>query len=152
MKFLKLLIPTLLCITWFCINVNAQGDGSKRENIESMKIAYLTKKLNLTSEEAQKFWPVFNQFTNELDAVKSNRRKTIRNAKEDFDQLSDKEVEKVVDGDLVFRQQELDIVKKYHNQFKQVLPIKKVAMLYRAEDDFKKELIEKIKERRGMNR
>jgi hypothetical protein len=43
-------------------------------------------------------------------------------------------------------------VKKYHNQFKQVLPIKKVAMLYRAEDDFKKELLEKIKERRGMNK
>ena len=82
----------------------------------------------------------------------SNRRKTIRNAKEDFNQLSDKDVEKVVDGDLVFRQQELDIVKKYHNQFKQVLPIKKVAMLYRAEDDFKKELLEKIKERRGMNK
>lgn len=152
MKFLKLLIPTLLILTWLCVSANAQGNGEKRENIESMKIAYLTKKLNLTSEEAQKFWPVFNQFSSELEAVKNNRRKTIRNAKEDFDQLSDKDVEKVVDGDLIFRQQELDIVKKYHNQFKQVLPIKKVAMLYRAEDDFKKELIEKIKERRGMNR
>jgi hypothetical protein len=152
MKFLKLLLPTLLCITWFCVSASAQENGEKRENIEAMKIAYLTKKLNLTSEEAQKFWPVFNQFSAELDAVKSNRRKTIRNAKEDFNQLSDKDVEKVVDGDLVFRQQELDIVKKYHNQFKQVLPIKKVAMLYRAEDDFKKELLEKIKERRGMNK
>jgi hypothetical protein len=77
--------------------VNAQGDGSKRENIESMKIAYLTKKLNLTPDEAQKFWPVFNQFSGELDAVKSKRKKVIRNTKEDFDQLSDKDVEKVVD-------------------------------------------------------
>jgi len=125
------------------------GGGANREDIESMKIAYLTKKLDLTPDEAKKFWPVFNQFSEELKSVRSNRRKTGREAKEDFDNLSDKELEKIVDGDIAMRQQELDVIKKYNSQFKQVLPMKKVAALYRAEDDFKKELIEKIKERRA---
>jgi hypothetical protein len=125
------------------------GGGANREDIESMKIAYLTKKLDLTPDEAKKFWPVFNQFSEELKSVRSNRRKTGREAKEDFDNLSDKELEKIVDGDIAMRQQELDVIKKYNSQFKQVLPMKKVAALYRAEDDFKKELLEKIKERRA---
>ncbi|QQR95672.1 MAG: hypothetical protein IPJ93_02755 [Bacteroidota bacterium] len=62
--------------------------------------------------------------------------------------MSDKEVEKVVDDEIVFRQSELDIIKKYHAQFKQVLPIKKVARLYQAEEDFKKELLRQLKDRR----
>jgi hypothetical protein len=51
------------------------GAGANREDIESMKIAYLTKKLDLTPDEAKKFWPVFNQFSEELKNVRSNRKK-----------------------------------------------------------------------------
>lgn len=135
--------------------MNAQGPGrpergANREDIESMKIAYLTKKLDLTPDEAKKFWPVFNQFSGELKNIRSTRRKSVRDAKEDIDNLSDKDIEKIVDSDIAMRQQELDVIKKYNSQFKQVLPMRKVAALYRAEDDFKKELIEKIKERRAQ--
>ena len=62
--------------------------------------------------------------------------------------MGEKEIEKFVDSELTFRQSELDLLKKYHGQFKQVLPIKKVAMLYRAEEDFKRELLDRIKENR----
>jgi hypothetical protein len=62
--------------------------------------------------------------------------------------MPDKDVEKAVDTELGFRQNELDLLKKYHGQFKQVLPIKKVAKLYRAEEDFKRELLDRIKENR----
>lgn len=151
MKSIQLLILVLVCSTFtaFAQRPGRMGGGANREDIESMKIAYLTKKLELTPDEAKKFWPVFNQFSEELKSVRSNRRKTGREAKEDFDNLSDKELEKIVDGDIAMRQQELDVIKKYNSQFKQVLPMKKVAALYRAEDDFKKELLEKIKERRA---
>ena len=122
----------------------------KREEIESYRIAFLTQKLSLTPEEAQRFWPVFNQFTAEMKAVKANRVSN-RDMKNDIQNQSDKDVEKMVDGEIATRQQELDVVKKYHTQFKQVLPIKKVAILYRAENEFKKELLDKIRERKGKN-
>lgn len=138
---LLLLINGVLC------PLQAQP-GDKRENIESMKIAFITRKLNLTPEEAKKFWPVYNQFSDELKAVRENRMKTNRDLKESEQQLTDKEVEKMVDGEIAFRQQELDLVKKYNAQFKQALPIRKVAQLYRAEEEFKKELLERIRERR----
>ena len=156
MKQIKRLLPLLLCISWITLQAQPPrggiDDGDRKEKIESMKIAFITNKLDLTPDEAKKFWPVFNQYSDELQGLRKDRRERNRNAREDFDKLGDKEVEKVVDDEIVFRQQELDVQKKYHAQFKSVLPIKKVARLYRAQEEFKRELLEKIKERREDRR
>ncbi len=120
----------------------------KREEIEAMKVAFLTRKLDLTPDEAKVFWPVYNQYQDELDVLRENHRKQRREAKEEMDGMSDKELEKLVDGEIQFRQNELDVIKKYNSQFKSVLPMKKVARLHRAEEDFKRELIQRIQERR----
>ncbi len=125
-----------------------QKKMDRRNKAEAMKIGFITNKLSLTQDEAKKFWPVYNQFQDELSTLRQKRKGDRRGARQDFDQLSDKEVEKVVDDEILFRQNELDILKKYHAQFKQVLPIKKVAMLYQAEEDFKKELLRQLKDRR----
>ena len=115
-----------------------------------MKIGFITDRLDLTPEEAKTFWPVYNQYQKELDDLRKKRREERHDAKQDFENLNDKEVEKVVDGEIAFRQNELDIQKKYHAQFKQALPIKKVALLYRTEEDFKRELLKKIQDRREI--
>lgn len=122
----------------------------RKEKIESMKIGFITDRLDLTPEEAKTFWPVYNQYQKELDDLRKKRRDERRDAKQEFENLNDKEVEKVVDGEIAFRQSELDIQKKFHGQFKQVLPIKKVAQLYRSEEDFKRELLKKIQDKRGV--
>jgi len=148
----RILYPlTILLVVILSFPTLAQP-GDKREDIESMKIAFLTRRLNLTPEEAKKFWPVYNQFSEELKSVRETRNKAGRDVKDNFQQMTDKEIEKVVDGDISYRQQELDILKKYNAQFKQTLPMRKVALLYRAEEDFKKELLERIKERREQKR
>jgi hypothetical protein len=69
-----------------------------------------------------------------------------------FDEMSDAEIEKAVDGEIAFRQAELDIQKKYHPQFKKVLPIRKVGRLYRAEEEFKRELLNKLQDNKGGRR
>ena len=119
----------------------------KKENIESMKIAFLTTKLDLTPEEAQKFWPVYNQYNDKLQELRKKRREDERLAKKNFEELSDKEVEQAIDNDLAFRQKELDLQKEYNTKFKAVLPIKKVSRLYNAEEQFKRVLIHKLKDR-----
>ena len=117
----------------------------RRENIETMKIGFITKKLDLTPEEAEKFWPVYNQYNNKLQDIRKKRREDFRDTKQKFDELSDKEVELAVDNEMAFRQKELDIQKEYHSKFKTVLSIKKVARLYEAEEQFKMELLNKLK-------
>lgn len=126
--------------------------GERKEKVEAMKIAYLTNKLELTPQEAQAFWPVFNEFEAKIQAVRQSRRKDNKEGMDNLDQLSDKEVENLIDSEVGFRQKELDILKEYHSKFKAVLPIRKVAKLYRAQDEFKRELLKKIQERKGDKR
>ena len=54
----------------------------------------------------------------------------------------------MVDGEIAFRQEELNIMKRYLPQFRQVLSVRQVAELYTAEEDFKRKIIEMIQQRR----
>lgn len=124
---------------------------TRRENIEAHRIAFITNRVGLTAEEAKRFWPVYNEYQAELEKIRKERRMKLRDARMDSENLSDKEIEAVVDNEIVFKQKELDIDKKYHAQFKGVLPIRKVAKLYMAEEAFKKELIKRIQDKKpGM--
>lgn len=124
----------------------AQGNTNTKEALEAMKVSFITQKINLTPEEAQVFWPIYNQYETELDALRK-KRKDEKAAMDDVSKIGDKEIEKLVDGEIIFRQQELDIIKKYHAQFKKILPVKKVALLYKAQEDYKKELLKQIQEK-----
>jgi hypothetical protein len=126
----------------------ADRQQEKKENIEAMKIAYLTSKLELTPEEAQKFWPVYNQYNEKLSDLRKKRKMDVREAKKAQDEMTDKELEQAMDNDFAFRQKELDLQTEYNSKFKSVLTIKKVAKLYQAEEQFKRVLIDKLKEDR----
>ncbi len=128
--------------------VNGQPPRQTKENVEAMKIGFITERLQLSPQEAQTFWPVYNQYHNELDKLRSSRREIMRDARENKDEMSDADAEKFVDGEIAFRQNELDILKKYHPQFKKILSAKQVAKLYRAEEDFKRRLLEKLQEKK----
>ena len=117
-----------------------------------MKIAFITKRLSLTPEEAKVFWPVYDEYSTEMKSVRENRVTNLKEAKGEIDNLTDKEVDNIIADDIALRQQEVDILKKYHPRFKQVLPIKKVAKLFKSEEEFKRELLEKIRERKAQGK
>lgn len=129
--FLLLLVPA---------SASAQ-QPEKMEKIKTWKVAFFTEKLDLTTEEAQKFWPVYNEYENKLEELRKKRRQERKIAKENIDEMNDKEVEALVDSEMAHRQKELDLQKEYHGKFKSVLPARKVARLYAAEEQFKLEVI-----------
>ena len=131
---------------------NQSNKGDRKEKIEAMKVAYITDKLDLTPKEAQQFWPVFNEFDDKLKDLRQGRKKDTKDGMDNLDQLSDKEVETLIDSEIGYRQRELDLLKEYHAKFKAVLPARKVAKLYRAQEDFKRELLKKIQERKENKR
>lgn len=71
----------------------------ERPNIEAIKVAYITKQLNLSAEEAQKFWPVHNAYMAELKKARQDNKM----------------------AELAFEEQALSIRKKYNNDFKKIL-------------------------------
>lgn len=120
----------------------------RREEIESFRVAYFTRQLNLTSEEAKKFWPVYNEMQNEIQKLQKERRNRHRDLRDNQDNISDTELEKSINDEMASRQKELDIEKKYHERFKQILSMKKLAVYYRAQEGFKRELLRKLQDQR----
>ncbi|MGQ0827315.1 MAG: hypothetical protein ACT4ON_02850 [Bacteroidota bacterium] len=145
-KFFITVIIICLCSLAVMAQHGAKAQ-ERKENIESLKVAFITQKLELTPTEAQQFWPVYNQYTEKTQELRKKRKMDRREAKQNVDELSDKEVEQEVDNEIIFKQKDLDIQKEYHAKFKTVLPIKKVAKLYAAEDQFKIVLLNKLKDR-----
>jgi len=151
MKELKTSAITLFTVLGFIVISFAQPGAKmeqKKEKVEAMKIGFITQQMNLTPEEAQKFWPVYNQMNNELESLRKDRQLARDNAKINFEVMTDAEVDKLINDEITSRQKELDVQKKYVTQFKAVLPVKKVAQFYRAEEQFKRKLLEKIQEKR----
>jgi len=146
---MKKIIFSLIAILLFTTLLSsAQNKRPVRENVEAMKIGFITDRLDLSPEEAQKFWPIYNQYSSELDKMRKSRRENMKDARENMDEMTDAEAEKFIDDEILLRQEELDIQKKYHPQFKKVLSVKKVAKLYRSEEDFKRRLLEMLQNKR----
>jgi hypothetical protein len=120
--------------------LHAQG-GNK---VEQAKIAFLTQKLQLTTAEAERFWPVYNEYRSKLREARKGRREEARGMK-GVETLSDKEAEEMLTDMLAGEQKMLDLRKEYLAKFKQVMPVKKVVLLLQAEKEFNKELISFIK-------
>ncbi|MBL4587696.1 MAG: hypothetical protein JKX84_11670, partial [Flavobacteriales bacterium] len=71
---------------------NPHLDGSKREKLQALKVGYLTDKLNLTPEEAQTFWPLYNEMETKMRSIRKEKHQNRRNTKENYTQMSDKEL------------------------------------------------------------
>lgn len=121
-------------------------DETRRNKIETLKRAYISEKLELTVAEAEKFWPVYNEF----DASKTNNRKEIRklNKKLKEGSASDKEVLVLIDEINLKRKAEIDLEAKFLRDVMPVLGARKVMKLTQIQKDFQRELMKKIKERR----
>lgn len=138
----------ILAFVFLALLKNTQAQENRREEIESFRIAFFTRQLNLTSDEAKKFWPVYNEMQTEMQKLQRERKMRHRDSRDNMDNLSDAELEKVINDEMLSRQKELDIEKKYHERFKAILSMKKLALYYRAQEGFKRELIRKLQDQR----
>jgi hypothetical protein len=125
--FLLVLISLVIAAT------NAQNRSEKqfnKNNIEALKVAYITRQLNLTPEEAQKFWPIHNIY---FEEIKKTRRENLEN-------------------ELVFEEKILNVRKKYNSEFRKILMSdERVNKLFKIEKDFNNELRKEWMNRRMNN-
>jgi hypothetical protein len=122
------------------------------EKVEAKKIAYITDRLDLSPEQAQTFWPVYNEYNDKVNAARKEQLESIRpkgDEKKRLEDLSDKEIDDMMQMRFKMERKELDLKMEYHERFKGVLDIRQVAELYRAEHEFKRLLFDQMRKERG---
>jgi len=133
------------------LQANAQGGGPRKdrhEKIDAAKTAYLADKMNLTPDQAQKFWPLYNEF----DAKRQEFRKKGRRLKEDnLDNYSEAQLREAMNNMMEARQQELNLEKEYLEKFQKVISLRQVATMYKAEKEFMKVLLNKLNDDNQKN-
>ena len=107
--------------------VNGQKKGGGEDKVQALKIAFITQKLELTTAEAQKFWPVYNDYDGELKKLRKNNN-----------------------GDVIERDEKLlNLRKKYKVQFEKIIGAERTNKLYVVEGEFRNVLIKQLKHRGG---
>lgn len=132
----------ILAILFTVTTVWAQPDNPKhRERIKALKIAYITEHVELSAEQAEKFWPVYNRFEKEMHSLHRGFMEKYRSDNPDTDPRTAHEY---IDANLDFQEQALELKKKYKDEFLKVISAQQVADLYRAERGFKEMLLKEL--------
>jgi paraquat-inducible protein B len=117
------------------------------EKLNSYKIGFFTKKLNLTSAEAEKFWPVYNEYQKQKNQIQLDRISLIRNFNQNEGNLSDSQMTEIGDKLVSAITQESALAVSFHKKLKEVLPPEKVIRFYQAENQFKAQLLNELQGR-----
>lgn len=130
MKKISILIGLLSIMGFAKAQDDNQPDDKKLQDIEALKVAFISKELNLTPEEAQKFWPVYNQYSKDMTAT-----------------LQDKDNPDVIERE----EQVVNIRKRYRDQFTKLLGADRMNRMFNAETNFRKLLIRALQRQRQRN-
>ena len=142
----------LFAILFFSININAQHPPKEgKEKIQALKIAYLTEKLDLTVNEAEKFWPIFNKYHKKRTSLFNFEQQELKQTNEgdyDVNTLTNSEAEKTLKKVFEYREERYQNKISFHKELLKVLPPKKILILEIKEKEFNRDLMRKFREKR----
>ena len=151
---LKLMISSIAC---FFILLHAEAQGPDRrpgnrdrmfgEQVQVERIAYFTEKMELTTGEAQLFWPIYNEMDKKRTALFEERASIIHKFMNESSNLNDKQIDEHLNRLVAIQQQETALPSEYDAKFRKVLPARKVMNLYVAEMEFRNHLLQRMRNR-----
>lgn len=131
MKTLYILFAFFLALPFSVLAQSEEGENiTDRKKIQAMEVAYITKELNLSPEEAEKFWPVFNKYREDVKGVLTN---------------------KTISDQLEKQQKVLDLRKKYRTEFTRILAQERANKVFTSEDQFR-QMVRREFQKRQMER
>ena len=146
----KIVTILMIIIILPCIRISAQN--TNLEKLNNYKIAFFTKKLNLTSQEAEKFWPVYNDYQNQRNAIQIEKMKLNRNFNQNESSLSDNQLLEMGDKYVDYLVQESNLAVAFHKKLKDVLPPVKIIRYYQAENQYKVQLLNELRDVKQQQR
>ena len=150
----KVLLATLLVMFTAAIPLIAQtGDpkgksmaerSEKYERMKSAKIAFITDRLRLTPEEAEKFWPVFNEFEDKKDEITRELFKDLDKRPDQAGPPTDEEADKMIRQRFSEEEALLNLKKEYYGKFQKVLNPARILLLHEAGIDCRRHILDRM--------
>ena len=147
MNSMKRIVTTIIFLLVAYTAVFAQPDKNKekdRERIKALKVAFITEKVNLKTDQAEKFWPVYNRYEKERHDIK--RGFLDKYAKEN-PSVDKHAAHEYINDNIEYQEQVLNLKKKYKDEMLKVISAQQLATLYDAERDFKQMLLKELGDR-----
>lgn len=121
----------------------------KRSELKALKIGYLTKQLQLTSSEAEVFWPIYNEFDKKMFELR--QQKVLKSRNLNIESLTDKEALGLIESMKESEKNKFEYESQLIEDLMKILPPKKIILLKKSEIEFGKQVLEQYKQkRRGM--
>jgi hypothetical protein len=138
---IKLIVVAFLMAFSSSLFAQRQDRATRMERIKAQRIAFLSEKMSLTTDEAQKLWPVLNEFHQKRQELMNEyRRRWPRDL--DVSKLSEKEAEQYAEYQVLHIERSAKLARELHEELKKILPSKKIALLYEAEEEFNRKLVQ----------
>ncbi|MGL1887413.1 MAG: hypothetical protein OCD76_12940 [Reichenbachiella sp.] len=138
-----------IAVILLVFQLTVQGQSKEaRDKIESARIALITERLELSPDQAEKFWPMYNEYTDKRRGLRQEYRtfKQQSASKE----LTEQESKVLLNKGEQFRERQLQLEKQYNNRMTSVITNRQMVQLRTAEDDFRRMLIERMEQRSGQ--
>ena len=123
-------------------------DPKVQEKIKNLRIAYISDKLGLTPEQAEKFWPVYRGFSDERKQLRMEFAKSRKEVNAQNPTQQDQEL--MVKQGLELKQKELDLEKDYSGRLMKIITAQQMLNLRKAEGDFQRMILQQVQQRRMM--
>jgi len=141
----KILIVALFLsgFTAFAQNNNQQDARAK---LEAARIALISERLGLTPDQAQQFWPIYNEYAEQRRSIQQE----FRDAKKgmDINNLTEEQGRALVQARMEGKQRQLNLESKYSDRLMDVINNRQLMALKKAEDDFRAMIIKRIEQRK----
>jgi hypothetical protein len=134
---------------FFIINtIYAQSERFSREKIEAYKKLYLTDKLKLDPTTETAFWETYKSYEDSLAEVRQEHRLSMRKLNIDNESASVQEYDEQIDIYMSYEKKKVELRGKLIAELKEIMSFRKTYMLFRYEDDFRREMMKKLRESR----
>ena len=128
--------------------------GQRKENhekIKSLKVAFITEKLDLSSTEAETFWPIYNDYQEKRETLRKKERTEVRSKVKEVNQLSENEAVALLEKHINLKNEKEALHKAFIKSVNKEISAKKTLLLLRAEEEFKRQLIKQYRHKKGSN-
>lgn len=129
-----------------------QAQNPNLEKFSTYKIGFFTKKMNLTSQEAEKFWPVYNDYQKQKNLIQRDKIMLIRDFNQNESALNDSQLTEMGDRLIKNISDETSLAVAFHKKIRELLPPAKVLKYYQAENQYKIQLLKELQENRQQHR